>query len=162
MDCGLIRTTSLWIQHKSVRSAFAFHCATFRIVFLALLDLSTPALNNDHQHQDEQNSGNDPDNCRIIHRISSFTNPVVQKRERRSSGVFLTCSTWFAFRYLTRVRRRWIRMTSTSTNRTPATTRIIVELSIPFPPIQTPNRFQRKQIRNTGCPMSQRMRLSLL
>jgi hypothetical protein len=35
--------------------------------------------------------------------------------------------------YFTRVRRRWITMTSTTTNSTPATTRIIVALSITFP-----------------------------
>lgn len=35
--------------------------------------------------------------------------------------------------YFTRVRRRWIRITSTSTKRTPATTLIIVELSITAP-----------------------------
>ena len=74
-----------------------------------------------------------PATTRTIVVVSISQSPISQVKNACACGVHLMLRL-LAFQsdscYLTRVRRRWIKMTSTMTKRTPATTRTIVVVSI--------------------------------
>jgi hypothetical protein len=68
---GARPATSGTINLASSPSVFA--SATSRRVNAVLLDLSAAALNENEQHDGEKQSGNNPDNCGLIH----FESPLL-------------------------------------------------------------------------------------
>jgi len=121
-----------------------------------LLHLGAAALNEDDQHDDKHHAGDNPDNRSSVH-DSSFSlsttffmcslvsavdwsghhkSVASQSPRRASEPVSETdkagkpAESYMHPHYLTRERRRWIRITSTMTNSTPATIRMISVVSI--------------------------------
>jgi hypothetical protein len=93
-----------------------------------LLDPGATPLDQDHQHENKEYTGNNPDNCGAIH----FPTLLSTTKFAASSARFLRIRPELRGKilYLTRVRRRWTRMPKTRTKSTPATTRIISVLSM--------------------------------
>ena len=141
---------------KSWLTLYPFRKGTGPPVKPVLLDPCAAALDQNDQYDHKQNAGNNPDNRGAVHnefplfqlKVSyvpqSVPGPSDTRRQsgevfgpqdcggcqRRSCNFTAPPEHSRSLRYLTCVRRRWIRTTSTTTNRTPATIRIIVVLSI--------------------------------